>query len=896
MVLGRRAVLGRRRGPPIRSGHRYARGVPGSSGRRAARVTAIVLAALLVVSLVVVVGGAVLLARRPLPSYDGQIRLDGLRAEVEVVRDDRGVPQIYADDARDLFRAQGYVHAQDRFFEMDYRRRMASGRLSELLGPSDGVLESDAVVRTLGWRQVAEEEFALLSASSASHLAAYAEGVNDYLAGREASRLALEYSALDLTGDVPEIERWTEVDSLVWLKAFAWDLAAGQESELERSALYEVLEDVGQVDELFPSYPQDRHDPIVGDGRVVAEVAGVSSSPAADALVGEAGFAALAGSRASLDALETLGGSSAVGSNSWVVAGNLTAGGAPILAVDPHLAATLPGVWYQSGLHCRELSPSCPFDVAGLGLAGLPGILIGHNAELAWALTSMHADVTDLFLERVFDDGTYLRDGGRVPLERRTEVIAVNGGEDVRVEVSETAHGPLVSDVIPALRSAGEAPVPAGSPEVGLRGYSVAVASSVLEPSRTLDGILALGTASGPSDVTSAAALIGAPAFNVVYATTGGDIGYQAAGQVPQRGRVFGAPVSSDGTWPRPGWDSTYDWFGFVSSDDLPGELNPAAGYIVAANQAVQPSGEGPALGAEWDAGYRANRIASAIVDAAAEGTPLTVELTGSLQNDAASPIADILVPHLLRVEVEDSFVAEGVDLLREWDRRQSADSAAAVYFASVWANLLRLTFWDDVPEGYEPDGDSRWFEVVRQLLDQPQSAWWDDRSTINVVESRDQVLIEALTSARLQLTVSMGKDPAQWAWSKAHLVRLANPVLGSDRFGSVVRTLVNPGPVSVGGGPGHVNANAWDARAWDEEYPDFDVVWAPEARLVVDLGDFDSSTWVAMTGISGHPASGHYTDQLRAWAAGESFAWPFTEEAVREAAAATQLLLPPDG
>lgn len=878
------------------------------------RTALLVVAVVLVVALLFAAVTTVVLVRRPLPGYGGEAEMEGLRGEVEIVRDALGIPQIYADDARDLFRAQGYVHAQDRFFDMDYRRRVASGRLAELTGRADDALASDAVARTLGWRRAAEEELDVLSPQTREYLEAYASGVNDYIDGREASRLALEYTVLGLTSDLGEIEPWSEVDSLVWLKALSWDLSRSFELELERSAVYQIVEDVNLVEELFPPYPEDRHATVIGpedDGRVQRSEAGavapsggagaaVPSEPSGsawragvpDVLAARAGEALVADVTAAVQAVPSIVGTGAgLGSNAWAVSGDRTASGAPLLAVDPHMAPSVPGVWYQGGLHCRTVSEECPFDVTGLGVAGVPGIFMGHNADVAWGLTSLPADVSDIFLERVFDNGTYLRDGQRVPLEERTEVLRVNGDDDVEVEVRRTAHGPILSDLLGTLGPAQNAPVPQDTPPTTLGGYAVAVASSALTPGRTLDGLLALATAGNAADVVAASALVAAPTFSIVYATTDGDVGYQAAGLVPRRATVAGSPVPSDGRWPRPGWDSRYDWRGFVPPEDLPGMVNPSGGYVVSTNQAVQASGRGPFLGREWDAGYRSERVGRLIEEWSER--EMTVEAMQEIQLDVFNPNAALLVPYLLTVDVEDEFVQEGVDLLRGWDLEQSSDSAAAAYFAAVWANLLRQTFWDDMPEGYEPDGGSRWLEVVRRLLDDPQSSWWDDRTTINIVESRDEALIQALTNARLQLTVSLGKEPTRWSWSKVHEVHLAHPLLGAERFTGPVGSFVSPGPVPVDGGPSHVLATAWDAGRWDEDFPTFDVASAPVARLVVDLGDLDASTWVSLTGISGHPASSHYADQLGAWSDGRSYPWFSREEAVRESGVDTRILRP---
>jgi penicillin amidase len=858
--------------------------------RRVAAVTAAVLVVVLVLGITL----ALILVRRPLPQYGGGQEVTVLDAEVEVLRDARGVPQIYADTDLDLFRAQGYVHAQDRFFEMDYRRHVTAGRLSELVGESEDAIAADSVIRTFGWHRVAEQEWDLLEESSRRYLEAYAEGVNAYLDAHEASELGVEYTVLGMRTTLREIEPWEPVDSLSWLKAMAWDLAANYHEELGRAAALPALAgDVERVAQLYPGYPYDLNAPVLA----AYTPRGVEEAAATHALPDGGWLDAVESALGALQATpRLLGEGDGIGSNSFVVAGEHTASGAPLLANDPHLGMTMPGVWHQVGLHCRELSESCTFDVAGFGFAGLPGVVIGHNADLAWGLTNMRADVVDFYLERVYDDGTYLRDGERIPLDRRTETIAVNGAEDIALGVFSTVHGPIVSSVLTETAAAGNTPVPAGSPPSGFGGYAVALSWTALTPGRTGDALFALNRARDADDVAAAAALLEVPAQNIVFATTAGDIGYQAPGKIPVRQAVPDTPVPADGTWPRPGWDSSFDWVGYVSPDDMPRALNPAEGFVVAANQAVLPAGEGPFLAADFDAGYRAQRLRTLLAEAVGSGEALDVDDASALMMDDANPVAAALVPALLDVPVEDSFVGEAVTLLEEWAEQgypQDGDSPAAAYFAAVWANVLTLTFADELPASLLPDGGARWVGVVRGLLETPNNPWWDDRTTVNLVESRDEVLGRALALARNQLTNSLGKDPERWRWSRMHRVEPVHPVLGGAGSPDVVRRLVNPAPVGVGGGSAIVNATGWDASATVGERPDYRVTSVPSMRMVVDLADLDASAWVNFTGNSGHPGSAHYTDQLGPWSRGETFPWPFTRAAVEEHERTTQTLRP---
>ena len=855
---------------------------------RPRRTALVVVAVLVVLALLVSVLVTALVLRRPLPDVQGSQTLPGLGAEVEVTRDARGVPTIVAETPADLFMAQGYVSAQDRFFEMDYRRHVAAGRLSELVGQDEDALAADRMVRTLGWRRVAEQEWGLLSQESRDNLQAYADGVNAYLQDRDPGSIAMEYTVLGMRVPQQAPEPWEPVDSLAWLKAMAWDLRSNYDRELSRASTYRFVPDVARVEELFPPYPQDRNLPIVSaaDAGVPADAAtvpaGVDLGPD---LTGADLQAALESADRALAAVPRLvGEGEGVGSNSWVVGGAHTTSGKPILANDPHLGLSAPGIWAQVGLRCAEVSDACPFDVTGFALAGVPGVAIGHNGELAWGLTNMGADVTDFFLERL-DRNDVRVDGTHEPLEVRMETIEVAGGDDVELAVRSTRHGPIISDVLP-VDDATRGPLPEDAP--GNR-FAVSLAWTALEPGRTVEAFFALMTARDADDVAAAAVLFDVPAQNIVFATTDGHIGYQAPGRIPVRAAVEG-PFPSDGTWPRPGWDSRYDWQGWADPATLPRVLDPAEGFVVAANQAVAPAGVGPFLADDTDYGYRSQRIREVLAARIAAGQPVDVASTADLQTDRFSPYAQVLLPALLEIDLPDAFDRAGQDLLREWDLTMEADSSAAMYFAAVWAEILELTFADDLPEGHAPTGDSRWLEVVGTMLQNPTSPWWDDRTTAGVIEGRDDVLARAMVSARHALTAQIGGRTDDWAWGLLHVAVPEHPVLGGPGSPAAVRRLVNPAPQGVGGGASLVDATGWDASSGS-----YEVTSAPSMRMVVDLGDLDSSTWVNLTGTSGHPASVHYDDQLEAWAQGRQFPWPFSAAAVQADAVDRQTLTPPE-
>lgn len=940
---------------------------------RLLRLSLIGLAGILVVMLVAGVLMGFVLVRRPFPDYSGDVTLPGLKASVAVHRDEHGIPQIYADNPEDLFRAQGYVQAQDQFFQMDWRRHVTAGRLSELVGDNPRALQADKVVRTLGWRRVAAQELDQMAATERGYLEAFAAGVNDYIGGRSASYLSLNYTVLGLSVPLRPIEHWTPLDSLTWFKAMAWDLRGNYDDELARARVFGSVRDVGRVDQLYPPYPYDRHTPILsGEVNPVAATAGSVSgtgsgsasgpdpgSPALSApgaatrtattpitrpatrtapapttetagtskakkratakeraaakeqarrqareraqagadvsallrvLGGEIGQQAVEQtSKAVLELPTMLGTGDGIGSNSWVVSGSLTASGKPLLANDPHLAPGIPGIWYQMGLHCRQVDTACPFDVAGYTFAGVPGIVIGHNARIAWGFTNLAPDVTDFYLEQV-DGDTYLRDGKQVPLALRTETIEVAGGTPVTIQVRSTVHGPVLSDVVDGIAAVGgRAPAGSAAPARG-SGYAVSLAWTALQPGHDAQALFALNRATNFAQFRKAALLMDVPAQNMVYADVDGHIGYQAPGRIPiRRAGLPDTPVPADGSWPMPGWNSAFDWAGYVPVDQLPWVQDPTEGYIVAANQPVVPPGYPVRFTRDWDYGYRSQRIRELIAGKVQARQAIQLGDMQQIEADTHNSIAVELVPLLMRTDIgNDEFTRQGRDVLKGWDYTQPSDSAAAAYFNAVWAAMLDITFADEMPEGTRPNGGGRYFEVVRTLLKDPQDPWWDDRRTPDVVETQPEVLRQALKQARLRLTSILGKDPSRWEWGRLHRLRLTETPLGDLGLTGVLHPLLNQGPIDLGGGSSTVNALGWDAASGT-----FDVIWGPSMRMIVDLGDFDGSRWVSQTGVSGHPGHDHYADQFDAWAHDEALVWPFTAAAVKAAADDTLTLHP---
>jgi penicillin G amidase len=857
----------------------------------------LILLVLLVVALAVVLTGVV---RQSWPQTSGELKLNGLGGRVEVIRDARGAPHIYADSTDDLFRAQGFVAAQDRFFEMDFRRHVTAGRLSEMVGSAG--LSSDKVVRTMGWRAVAEKELGLVSPATRQYLDAYADGVNDYISRADSpSDMGLEYAVLGQQFPGYTVERWSAVDSLAWLKAMGWDLISNYGDELTRARLGTTLPPE-RLAVLFPDYSVAGHPPILGSDEwapgsvpaasalrpILTDHAAPSPSPVPLTSVTAAVFES---ATSALDAVPALlGRGDGTGSNSWVVAGSKTTTGKPLLANDPHLGTSIPGIWYQAGLHCRTVSAACPFDVAGFTFAGMPGVIIGHNQSIAWGLTNLAPDVSDFYLEKVTDQ-TYLRDGQQLPLETATETIKVAGGNDVQLAIRRTVHGPIVSDVLDSVGRVGRNALVRLVPQQDT--YAVSLAWTGLVPNPTADAIFGMNAATNFTDFRAAAAKFAVPSQNLVYADTAGHIGYQAPGLVPLRSTSV--PNTPPGYWPAPGWDSQYDWKAFVPFEQMPWTYDPPEGFVVTANnQVTSATGtQVPFLTSDWDFGWRSARIETLLKQTDGQSAKISPQRMTEIQNDTYNAFAPTLVQALLQVDLSsDEFTQQAQTLLGDWDFMQPADkgrsSVRAAYYNAVWMRIIEYTFNDELPQDLQANGGGRYMAAMLTLLKDPTNGWWDDRRTPGLVETRDEILRKALVQARLDLAKHLGKDPVTWSWGELHTLTEEHQVLGGPTVPDLVRRVFNRGPVELGGGSSIVNANGWDASSGN-----FDVYWAPSMRMVVDLGNLDESTWVTQTGTSGHPYSAHYVDQLDAWAAGETFPWPFSRGAVEQARQEELVLTP---
>ncbi|HEY5572742.1 MAG TPA: penicillin acylase family protein [Anaerolineales bacterium] len=803
--------------------------------------------------------------RRSFPPTNGGIQLAGLDNSVDIFRDEFGIPHIYASSAHDLFFAQGYVHAQDRFWQMDFWRHQGAGRLSELLG--EATLETDIFLRTLGWERVARQELETLDLESVAILEAYSEGVNAYLAARRGAAVSLEYFFLPILNRGYQIEPWKPLNTLTWGKAMAWDLRANLDSEVDRARLLKSMPPE-QVAQLFPAYPSD-HPVIVSNPPVTV---GSKQSLSTGGRIASAVYPALDELSQQLASMPPLFGEKlpGMGSNSWAISGDLTTTGGPILANDPHLSAQMPSIWYQVGLHCVSKAPDCPYDITGFSFAGAPGVIIGHSDRIAWGFTNLGADVMDLYIEKINPDNSnqYEFEGEWVDMRVLTETIQVAGGEPEEISVRITRHGPIITEAYGLQDFAQETGI--DLPE----NYALALRWTALEPGRIFRAIWSMNRAQNWEEFRQAARHLNVPSQNLVYADVDGNIGYQMPGNIPIRSD------GHTGELPVPGWTGEYEWQGYIPFEELPFTFNPPEGYIVTANNAVVGPEYPYIISTDWDNGFRAQRIVNMIQNAP---EPISMEFVQQMQGDNRFMIAGDLLQILLEVPLETERLQQARELLVDWDYQFDMDSAAAALFASFWKHLLAATFEDQLPEFYKPSGADDWMDLVRRLAHEPDSSWWDDQNT-SAKESRDEIFQKAFSLALSELEDSLGDNPAEWSWGELHTLTFENQVMSNF---PLINQLFNRGPFPTSGGSDIVNATGWNASR------SYEVTSLPSMRMIVDLSNLSNSLSIHTTGQSGHPYHPHYIDMADPWRSLQYHPMLWERGQVESAAASHLRLLP---
>ena len=590
-------------------------------------------------------------------------QIDGLSGAVEILRDNHGIPHIYARSPLDAYAALGYAHAQDRLWQMEAARRTASGTLSEIVGPA--TRDADRFFRTLGLTRVAAENLAQLDAASRAVVAAYTRGVNAYLAAAPA--LPMELAALQATP-----QPWTPVDTIACMKMLAWTLSANAWDELQNVRLARRLTPA-QVADLF--HPPDDDEAL-------------PPAPSFQAAYGDLAAAASALTEAVLG-----GAAHGTGSNAWAVDGAHTASGKPLLANDPHLGLSAPAIWYVAHLHAPGL------NAVGATIPGIPTVILGRNDRVAWGYTNTRPDTQDFYVERLVDGARYQTPGGPAAFATRAETIHVRGQPDEVLQVRISRHGPVVSDAVAAVRAA----MPAG--------HALALSWVGLRPDdRTLQFTVHAATARSGADLRAAVRDFHAPQEVVVYADVDGDTGLVAAGRVPVRR----ADNDARGRVPQPGWDARYDWTGLIAFDELPQRVG---GVQVSANQRITPPGYRHWMTDRWPTPDRAERIGALL----ASRPRHTLDDLAAIQLDVHSPRSRALLPTLLRAVGDDPIAAR----LRAWDGAMAPDRAEPLIYVE-WIRQLSIRLAQErLGPLFAEIGESNLDLITRVLADRAASARW---------------------------------------------------------------------------------------------------------------------------------------------------------------------------
>ncbi len=741
------------------------------------------------------------------PPVEGSRRVPGISGPVRIETDANGIVTIRARSALDASFGLGFSHARDRLWQMEFQRRIASGRLAEILGKR--LVETDRFLRTIGFRRAAAEALRSLSPAARAQLEAYSAGANRFLAASAARPIELR-----LLRVAPE--PFEPVDCLAWAKIMAWDLASSNAAGEIRRARFVSAVGAARAAELLPEVPPQPT--ILEDGEWALPPAS-SGRPSASRLPPPVPWAGLERQFALLDGLG-LGGET-LGSNSWVLAGSRTKSGRPILTNDPHLGLRTPSVWYLARLEAPGLS------AAGATLPGLPSVIIGHNTRIAWGLTSLEPDVQDLYLEETDpkDPGRYLHAGAWRAFRTRTETIRVRGSHDVVFEARASVHGPIVTDVLEGAKKL-------GSPAVALRWTGLDPEDS------TSEAFLGLATAGNWDEVLRAASRLRSPAQNLVYADVDGHIGYTACGSVPIR-------TGSDGRLPARGTGEN-DWSSYIPFDSLPRVLDPPRGFLVTANNRVVSDRYPYPITRDWPEPYRARRIAERILARDALGS----EDVAAIQLDRVSLQAADLLPLLLDTHPAGEAPARALERLKSWNREFSPDSTAASIYAAWYTRLSEMP-QDELKD--TPAGVVRSRFLINAL--RSDSSWCDDVRTPRR-ETCAELKAATLSRAVALLEEKLGENPDRWSWRRLHRARFPHGVF--DRV-PILRAFFSL-ETGAGGDASAVNVGAYRLDG------SFLMTDGPSYRQILDLSDLEGGLYVHTTGQSGNVFDPHYRDFLPLW------------------------------
>ena len=766
---------------------------------------------------------------RSMPTLDGSLRVAGLQKSVQVQRDASDVTHIKAQSTHDALFAMGYVHAQERGWQLEFNRRVMHGELSEIFG--DATLDTDKLMRTLGIVQAAQKQWDGLPQDAKDALQAYADGINAFHAqGKQA--LSPEFHILRVQPGT-----WLPQDSVAWTLMMALDLGGNWGTEFARLSAAQVM-DTQRVWQLLPPYAGEKpaatadlanlyhelgvyRDDGVEPPRVIASAQSINDSVAqwSDAFASQVGNV------------------EGKGSNNWVVSGTHTVSGKPLLANDPHLGLGAPAIWYFARIQSPE------FDTIGATLPGFPYVVLGRTAKVAWGFTNTGPDVQDLYLEHIHPDDPTLYQvpdiNGKMAwqsFQTRNEVVKVKGKPDVEMVVRETRHGPVLSDVQKSHADL-----------LDTSSFVIALRWSALDAdNRTVLAAFEGNRAQSVDDLVKAYAHYHSPMQNLVAADVTGKILYKAVGKVPLRR----ADNDIMGMAPSPGWDARYDWSGWLDIAQTPQDTG-AKGWVATANQRITPPNYKPFMGQDWAVPYRFDRIEKLLA-----ATPRhDVQSMERIQADTTSQATLRLLPFLQKAQSSHPLAVAALSSLAQFDGVMSAGKSAPLIF-SVWVDeLTRGVLASKLGEAkFKSLYGKRHFRTAIEGILEHDNAWWC--APMRCEEQSSAALDRALE----RLQIQYGADVATWTWGRAHFAKSShqpfdNVPLLAPYFDVMVPTGGDSNTVNVG----HYWPN-------DTKTP-FANRHAASMRAVYDLADLEKSQFIYQTGQSGLVWSDRYRDMRDAWA-----------------------------
>ena len=773
-----------------------------------------------------------------LPHYEGEIKTQGISGKVEIYRDSLAIPYIFAGNENDAAFALGYIHAQERLFQMDLVRRAGAGRLSEVLG--SGALIFDKMLLTAGIKKTSQSILKIIRPEVLKLLESYSAGVNQYLKDAK-GKYPVEFDALGY-----DPYEWKPVDCVIISRMMAWELNISWWADISFTRLVQKLGEE-KVKQILPEWQENAPYVIPPELKSYPKI--------------NAGLIEIDKS------LRKLLGSSGthIGSNNWVVDSALSASGKPIIANDPHLAYSAPGRWYAVVIRAGN------WNVEGVTLPGIPAVVIGKNQNISWTLTNIMLDDADFYIEKLDSTGTkYLFNNEWRKIEVSEETIKVKDSLDVKIKIRSTHRGPLISDIHPYSFL---------FPDESFNKTAISMKWVGMEPTEEVNSFYLINTAQNWNDFKKAVSLFSVPGQNFVYADKDGNIGYVFGGKLPKR-------ESPSPTFIFDGTTDKYDWKGYVDQSEIPFLFNPSQNFIATANNKILKNFKYH-ISNLWEPSSRIERITQLLKSKTKHSVPDFMKY----QMDQISPYAKKISGYILaafnNINVTDKNLSLALELFKDWDYEMNEFSQVPTIYSVFFMNLLKNIYYDELGEDLFNQFvfvSSIPYRSVLTMLENPSHPWFDNIETPQV-EGRDDIIRKSMGDALSYLEKEFGKEIKEWQWGKIHTATHKHTFSGEF---SLLDKFINIGPFPIGGDGTTLFNTEYPFYKAIGNYPRFnhkpyEDILGPSMRYIFDFARPDEFYLILTTGQSGNVMSDHYKDMSRMWLRGEYMKINTNEESIRK-------------